>query len=340
MIETGLNKPTFFYTHPKCFEHKNGEDHPESPGRLVEVVRSLKSANLPNLRYKEAPIGTRDQIIRVHNPYYLNFILSHVPEKGKYFSLDSTGDTAMNYASADAAQLAAGGICDAVDQVTNGNARNAFCAFRPGGHHAEKSQAIGFCIFNTIAIAAEHAHADHGMERVAIVDFDIHHGNGTQNHANDRPYLLYASTHQWPLFPFTGGSDETGNFNNIVNLPMPAGTGSEKYRKHFTEQLLPALIKFKPEIILLSAGFDAHKLDPLGEFNLETEDFTWITEELMKVADICSHGRIISNLEGGYDGKGLAQGVAAHVRTLTDYSSDKTGETFTRSPKTGMLEAA
>ena len=222
----------------------------------------------------------------------------------------------MNAASGEAALRAVGGICAAVDAVANGQARNAFCAVRPPGHHAESSAAMGFCFFNNAAIAAEHARAAHGMERVAIVDFDVHHGNGSQNHVYRYRDLFYASSHQWPCYPGTGMEHESGVFNNIVNVPLKPGTGSEEFRRAYAERILPNLRNFHPDILLISAGFDAHVRDPLAQIRLQTADFAWVTRELLEVAEKCCRGRVVSTLEGGYDLQALAESAAAHVRAL------------------------
>jgi acetoin utilization deacetylase AcuC-like enzyme len=304
---------TLLYTHPVCLDHEMGEWHPEAPARLRAIMAALETEEFTFLHRHEAPKGILRQIERVHAPFYVESIFENVPNQG-HVHLDP--DTAMNPASGEAALRAVGGICAAVDAVSNGEARNAFCAVRPPGHHAESSAAMGFCLFNNVAIAAEHARAAHGMERVAIVDFDVHHGNGSQNHVYRYRDLFYASSHQWPCYPGTGMEHETGVFNNIVNVPLKPGSGSEEFRRGYAERILPALRNFHPDIMLISAGFDAHVRDPLAQIRLQTSDFAWVTRELLEVAEKCCGGRVVSTLEGGYDLQALAESAAAHVRAL------------------------
>jgi acetoin utilization deacetylase AcuC-like enzyme len=305
--------PTLLYTHTVCQEHEMGEWHPEAPARLKAVLSALETEEFTFLHREEAPRGTLRQIERVHAPFYVEAIFENVPNRG-HVHLDP--DTAMNHASGEAALRAVGAICSAVDAVANGQARNAFCAVRPPGHHAESSAAMGFCLFNNAAVAAEHARHAHGMERVAIVDFDVHHGNGSQNHVFRFRDLFYASSHQWPCYPGTGMEHETGVFNNIVNVPLRPGSGSDEFRAAYLERILPALRNFHPELIVISAGFDAHYRDPLAQLRLETEDFAWVTRQLLDVADRCCGGRVVSTLEGGYDLQALGASAAAHVRAL------------------------
>jgi acetoin utilization deacetylase AcuC-like enzyme len=304
---------TLLYTHSVCQEHEMGEWHPEAPARLKAVLRALETEEFTFLHRSEAPRGTLRQIERVHAPFYVEAIFENVPNRG-HIHLDP--DTAINHASGEAALRAVGAICAAVDAVATGEAQNAFCAVRPPGHHAESSAAMGFCLFNNAAVGAEHARHVHGMERVAVVDFDVHHGNGTQNHMFRFRDLFYASSHQWPCYPGTGMEHETGVFNNIVNVPLRPGSGSEEFRLAYRERILPALRNFSPELIIISAGFDAHYRDPLAQLRLETDDFAWVTRELVDIAGKCCGGRIVSTLEGGYDLQALASSAAAHVRSL------------------------
>jgi acetoin utilization deacetylase AcuC-like enzyme len=304
---------TFLYTHPVCLEHEMGDWHPEAPARLRAIIAALETEEFTFLQRHQAPKGTLRQIERVHAPFYVEAVFENVPNHG-HVHLDP--DTAINPASGEAALRAVGGICAAVDAVADGVARNAFCAVRPPGHHAESSAAMGFCLFNNVAVAAEHARSVHGMERVAVVDFDVHHGNGTQNHFFRYRDLFYASSHQWPCYPGTGMEHETGVFNNIVNVPLKPGTGSEEFRRGYVERILPALRNFHPDILLISAGFDAHARDPLAQIRLQTADFAWVTRELLDVAEHCCRGRVVSTLEGGYDLQALAESTAAHVRAL------------------------
>ncbi len=290
-----------------------GSWHPECPERLVAITRALDNEAFALLERREAPKGTVEQIERVHAAFYVEGIFDNVPASG-HTHLDS--DTAMNSASGEAALRAVGGICAAVDTVVKGEARNAFCAVRPPGHHAESSAAMGFCLFNNVAIAAEHARAVHGLERVAVVDFDGHHGNGTQNHFYRYRDLFYASSHQSPAYPGTGLEHETGVFNNICNVQLRPGSGSEEFRQGYVERILPALENFAPDIILVSAGFDAHARDPLLQLRLQTEDFAWVTRELLEMAEKYCKGRVISTLEGGYDLEALSASVGVHVKAL------------------------
>lgn len=250
----------------------------------------------------------------MHDAAYVDEIAALAPQAGLVM-LDG-GDTMMSPGSWEAVMACVGAACAGVDAVLAGEARNVFCATRPCGHHAEPGRAMGFCIFNQVAVAALHALEGHGLARVAVVDFDVHHGNGTQAAFHHRPELFFGSTHQSPLYPGTGAATERGSGGNIVNVPLPPGCASALFRARVEEALLPALHAFGPELILVSAGFDAHRLDPLAQMALEDEDFRWITERVMAVADAACGGRIVSVLEGGYSGAGLAGGCAAHVKAL------------------------
>lgn len=300
--------------HPACFGHQPGEGHPESPLRLQVVMEALGEPEFVDLAWREAPLGTREQVLLVHRAAYVDAIAAAAPQRGVVL-LDG-GDTAMSSGSWEAVMRCVGAACAGVDAVMAGEAANVFCATRPCGHHAEPGRAMGFCIFNQAAIAAVHALDAHGLQRVAVVDFDVHHGNGTQAAFFDRPELFYASSHQSPLYPGTGAEDETGVDGNIVNLPLPPGCDSAMFRARMADELLPALRHFAPQLIVISAGFDAHRYDPLASMNLEDEDFEWITRELVAIAGEVCQGRIVSILEGGYSGEGLAGGCSAHVRAL------------------------
>jgi acetoin utilization deacetylase AcuC-like enzyme len=304
---------TLLFTHATCQEHEMGDWHPEAPARLKAVLKALELDMFRALERRVAPAGTLRQIEHVHAPFYVEAIFENVPKRG-HVHLDP--DTAMNPASGEAALRAVGGICAAVDAVVSGEAHNAFCAVRPPGHHAESSAAMGFCLFNNIAIGAEHARRAHGLERIAMVDFDVHHGNGTQNHVFRYRDLFYASSHQWPCYPGTGMEHETGVFNNICNVPLKPNAGSAEFRRGYEEKILPALRAFRPDMILISAGFDAHVRDPLAQLRLETEDFAWVTRKLLEVADESCGGRVVSTLEGGYDLQALAASAGAHVLAL------------------------
>jgi acetoin utilization deacetylase AcuC-like enzyme len=301
-------------THPKCLAHDPGEFHPECPDRLRVVLRSLDRESFMLLERARAPRVTEEQLYRVHPPHHVATILGIRPKDGELVYID--GDTAMSADSAEAALYAAGAAVAAVDAVASGQVNNAFAAVRPPGHHAEPSCAGGFCLFNNVAVAALHARAAHGLQRVAVVDFDVHHGNGTQAIFWDDPNLFYASTHQAPLYPGTGLADEQGCAGNILNVPLRGGAGSEEFRAAWGRTILPALDAFAPEMLIISAGFDAHRADPLAQLRLDTGDFDWVTRELMNVAEVRCGGRVVSALEGGYDLAALSASVAAHVRVL------------------------
>jgi len=303
---------TAFFTHAACLEHDTGPGHPERKERLEAVLLALGEPEFAALDRREAPRAEIDQIARVHDRGYVEQLLAKVPQRG-WAALD--GDTAISPGSGEAALRAAGAMIAAVDLVMSNGVANAFCGVRPPGHHAESDMAMGFCLFNNIAIGAAHACAAHGLRRVAIVDFDVHHGNGTQHIFEHDAHIFYASTHQMPLYPGTGASSETGA-GNIVNAPLSPGTGSDLFREAMRSRILPALDTFRPDLIIISAGFDAHHRDPLAEINLQAEDFGWVTGKLMDVADRSAQGRVVALLEGGYDLKGLAASAAAHIRQL------------------------
>lgn len=304
--------PTALYTHPICQEHEMGSWHPECPARLKAILQVLDAEPFANLQRREAPVGSVAEIERVHQAYYVESIFDQMPSSG-HVHLDP--DTALSPASGDAAMRAVGGICDAVDAVVNREVRNAFCAVRPPGHHAETSAAMGFCLFNNVAVGALHARETHGLERIAVIDFDVHHGNGTQAMFADDRALFYGSTHQSPLYPGTGAASERGR-GNIVNAPLAPGADSDAFRAAMTGHVLPALDRFKPEFIFISAGFDAHAGDPLAQLRLEDEDYAWATQELTALAEKHCAGRVVSTLEGGYDLAALAASARAHVRAL------------------------
>ncbi len=306
---------TILYSHPIFVAHDPGPMHPESPARLKAILEALKSDAFSALDRREAPRAEPDQIARVHPTEYIDRILAMIPKSGR-IRLDP--DTAVSPDSGEAAMWAAGAVCAGVDAVMSGEARNAFCAVRPPGHHAEPTRAMGFCLFNSVAVGAEQARAVHGLKKIAVIDFDVHHGNGTQAMFWDDKDLFYASTHQSPLYPGTGSAGERGVAGNIVNVPLPPGSGSAAFREAMQGIVLPALTDFAPDFLLISAGFDAHADDPLASLNLVEEDFTWITRELARIAaDFCD-GRIVSTLEGGYDLAALARSTAAHLRVLME----------------------
>jgi acetoin utilization deacetylase AcuC-like enzyme len=302
------------YTHPACLEHDPGSDHPESPARLRAVLDALDEPRFATLGRFEAPCATRKQLERVHDPSYVDGIFASAPAEG-YARLDP--DTVMSAGSLDAALRAAGAACAATDAVMANEARRAFCAVRPPGHHATRDQAMGFCLFNSVAVAAAHALSIHDIKRAAIVDFDVHHGNGTQDIFQHDVRVMYASSHQMPLYPGTGAASEHGD-GNIVNAPLAPGAGSTEFRAVWDKSLLPELELFRPQLLLISAGFDAHVRDPLAQLQLTTDDYAWITRRLCELADRHAEGRVVSVLEGGYDLVALAECTAAHVAVLGD----------------------
>ena len=297
------------FTHAACLDHDPGSHHPESPARLRAILRALDAPAFAALDRRDAPRATEEQIARVHPPELVRALLAAVPQAGQAM-ID--GDTILSPGSGEAALRAAGAVCAAVDAVMSGDVRNAFCAVRPPGHHAEPDQPMGFCLFNNVAIGAAHARAAHGLTRIAVLDFDVHHGNGTQAAFEADADLFFASSHQSPLYPGTGSVVERG-VGNIFNAPLAPGSGGAEFRAAWAERLLPALRAFKPEFVLISAGFDAHEDDPLANLNLTDEDYAWITREILAVADECCEGRVVSTLEGGYDLDALMGSVSAHI---------------------------
>lgn len=305
---------TLLFTHPVCLHHDTGDYHPECADRLRAVLQGLESEEFMMLLREEAPQATREQLLRAHVAHHVDHVLSSVPEPGEYFHIDP--DTLMSYQSGDAALRSAGAVCAAIDAVAAKQARNAFCAVRPPGHHAERDAAMGFCLFNNAAVGALHARDAHGFQRVAIVDFDVHHGNGTQHILWDEPGMLYASTHQEHAYPNTGLAEETGGLGRMVNVPLPAGCASDDFRQAFADQLVYKLREYAPDFLIISAGFDAHAADPLAHLRLKTSDFKWATEQLLEVAQETAGNRVVSVLEGGYDVNALAASVKEHVRAL------------------------
>ncbi|MEJ0020821.1 MAG: histone deacetylase family protein [Acetobacteraceae bacterium] len=306
--------PTALITHPACLAHDPGSYHPECPDRLRAVLAALETPEFADLLREPAPQATTEQLTRVHPAHYVEAILSIRPAEGELVQLDA--DTAMSAGSAEAALRAAGAAVAGVDAVMEGWARTAFAAVRPPGHHAEPGRPMGFCLFNSAAVAALHARTRWGIQRVAVVDFDVHHGNGTQAMFAADADLFYASSHQYPCYPGTGAASERGVADNIVNAPLRPGTDSVTFRAAWSDTILPALDHFAPGLLIVSAGFDAHKADPLAQLRLETADFAWITRELLRIAANHCGGRLVSVLEGGYDLDALAASAAAHVRTL------------------------
>lgn len=305
---------TLIYTHRACLEHRPGPHHPESPARLTAVLQALQAPEFADASWRDAPLGTFEQVLLIHTPDYVENVESLAPADG-YRALDG-GDTIMSPGTLEAVLRCVGAACAGVDAVLASEVDNVFCATRPCGHHAEADRAMGFCVFNQAAIAALHARQQHGVKRVAVVDFDVHHGNGTQHAFFDDADLFYGSCHQFPFYPGTGARHETGVANNIVNIPLAPGCDSARFRASMINEMLPALRRFAPELLIISAGFDAHHLDPLGGLRFTDDDYHWITRELMQVAQESAHGRVVSVLEGGYSLDGLASGTAAHVRAL------------------------
>ncbi|WP_271680289.1 histone deacetylase family protein [Thermomonas mangrovi] len=298
------------YTHEACLLHDTGPAHAERPERLRVVVDALREA-YPHLDWRQAPIATRGQLLRVHSEHLLEAVLESNP--AELMQLDP--DTVLSPRSAEAALRAAGAAVAAVDAVMIGAARRAFCAVRPPGHHATSDAAMGFCLFNSIAVAARHAIDAHGLERVAVVDFDVHHGNGTQAIFEHDRRVLYASSHQAPLYPWTGDRSETGA-GNIFNATLPPGSDGALFRRIWGDRLLPAIDDFAPQLLLISAGFDGHRRDPLAELQLDAADFGWLSEALVALADRHCQGRVVSALEGGYDLDALAECSVAYLRAL------------------------
>src|SRR5579862_4536594 len=303
---------TLLYTHAACLEHDPGRHHPEAPDRLRAVLAALATPEFAGLERREAPEAAIEDLARVHPRSFVERLLAAVPAAG-HAGIDA--DTVLCPGSGRAALRAAGAVVAAVDAVVAGEADNAFCAVRPPGHHAEPGRAMGFCLFNNVAIGALQARAAHGLARVAVIDFDVHHGNGTQARFAEDASLFYASTHQFPLYPGTGSRGETG-VGNIVNVPLAPLSGSGQFRLGVSREILPALDAFRPEMVLISAGFDAHKKDPLAQLLLDEADYTWITEELLEIARRHAGGRLVSTLEGGYDLAALGASAAAHVSAL------------------------
>ncbi len=302
------------FSHPACLGHDTGPGHPERPERLSAVLRALEHPDFNVLIREPAPAATEAQLLLAHPRAYVDAILGARPSDGQRIPLDA--DTVLSAGSAQAALHAAGGACAAVDAVLQGRAGAAFAAVRPPGHHAEAARAMGFCLFGSAAIAVLHARQRWGLRRVALVDFDVHHGNGSQAMLQDDPDLFYASSHQMPCYPGTGAADERGVAGNVVNLPLAPGSGSRAFREGWSGRILPALEAFAPELLVISAGFDAHRDDPLADLRLEAEDFAWLTSLLRKAADRHCAGRLVSLLEGGYDLAALGECSAAHVRAL------------------------
>ncbi len=305
--------PTLYITHPSSFDHVNPPGHPERPDRLRAIDSVLEQERFQSLVRVQAPSVPLETIALCHPMEYVEHVRDAVPKQG-WVRLDA--DTTMSPGSFEAAVRAVGGAVHAVDEVVTGKAANAFCALRPPGHHTETARPMGFCIFNQAAIAARHAQRRYGIGRVAVIDFDVHHGNGTQEIFWSDPTVMYCSTHEMPLYPGTGAVSERGEHDNIVNAPLRAGDGGDKFKAAMETRILPRMVSFGPELIIISAGFDAHMRDPLANLQLADADFGWATRKIMEVADKTAQGRVVSVLEGGYDLEGLSQSAGAHVTAL------------------------
>lgn len=301
---------TALITHADCLQHKTPEGHPERVARLEHVLHALEPLDLKRVT---APMAAEDDILRIHPASHLHALRAANPAEG-FAQID--GDTFMSPGSMDAAFRAAGAAVRAVDMVLGGEVQNAFAAIRPPGHHAETETAMGFCFFGNAALAAKHALDHHGLKRVAVVDFDVHHGNGTQDLLWDDPRALFITSQQMPLWPGSGRVDEDGTHGQILNMPLPPDSGGDQMRAAYTSQAFPRLRAFKAELIIISAGFDAHQDDPLANLNWSTQDFAWLTQQLCALADELCQGRIVSTLEGGYDLNALAAASRAHVEEL------------------------
>ncbi len=304
---------TLLLTHPACLDHDPGSWHPERPERLAAVLKALDGSPFKRLERRQAPRAEDRHLMLAHPLQHVERVMGAVPPAGRH-NLDA--DTSLSPGSGEAALRAVGAVIAAVDAVMAGEAANAFCAVRPPGHHAEPSTPMGFCLFNNVAIGALHARAAHGLRRIAVVDFDVHHGNGTQTMFERDPALFFASTHQWPLYPGTGAAEEHGVAGNVVNATLRPHADGAAFRAAIERLVLPALDRFAPEFILISAGFDAHRRDPLAALNFENEDYAWVTAAIAEVARTHAKGRIVSTLEGGYDLEALAGASAAHVTAL------------------------
>ena len=308
---------TLILSHKDCLSHIEPTGHPEQVMRLLEVINRLKSEDFKNLIWKEAPIATNEQILLGHSKKYVEFI-ENIQTSKHVNHIDA--DTYFGIGSLNAAKRGVGANISAVNAVMSGEFNNVFSAVRPPGHHAETEKAMGFCIFGNVAIAAKYAIENHKLKRVAVVDFDVHHGNGTQEILWDNPNILFVSTHQMPLWPGSGTHEEIGKHQNILNIPIQANTDGPTFKQKFDEIILPRLDSYEPEILIISAGFDAHYKDPLANIELMTEDYEWITHRLCDIADEHADGRIISSLEGGYNLAALADSVAVHVKVLMERS--------------------
>ena len=312
-MKTGL------ISHRDCFGHVPPEGHPESPDRLQAVLSALEGPDFADLAWEEAPKADREALLAAHDPTHVDAVLGKLADEAQRngFALIDA-DTMMSPGSRDAALRAAGAVVRAVDRVAAGERKNVFCAVRPPGHHAPADRAMGFCLFNNVAIGAFHARKIRNFERIAVIDFDVHHGNGTEDIFWNDANLFYASTHQSPLYPGTGSANERGVAQNILNVPLTPYSGSDAFRAAMSNVILPAMESFKPDFIFISAGFDAHKYDPLAQLEFTENDFGWATARICELAKKACKGRVVSTLEGGYDLEALGRSAAAHVRALME----------------------
>ncbi len=309
---------TAYFSHPACLAHVNPPGHAEQVARLEYIAAALDAPEFANLDRRNAPICDENAPLLAHPRSHIDAIKAASPKEGRA-QIDA--DTSMSSGSLEAAYRAIGGGIAAVDAVLNGDATNAFVACRPPGHHAEKTRAMGFCLFSNVAIAALHALENHGLQRVAILDFDVHHGNGTQDVLWNEARVRFASSHQVPLYPGTGEAGEVGGHDNVLNFPLVSASTGREMRTAWGEHILPWIEDFAPELVLVSAGFDAHANDPLAGLNWTTGDFAWLTGEICDMADRTCNGRLVSSLEGGYDLAALGESVAAHVKVLMEHSA-------------------
>ena len=311
-LDHSMTMQTAYFSHPLCLKHQNGAHHPECPARISAIEDQLIASGLLDyLQHQVAPAATRAQLLRAHDSDYLDSIEAQIPDHG-IVQLD--GDTALNPYTLQAALHAAGAVVAAVDLVMAGSVENAFCNIRPPGHHAERARAMGFCIFNNIAVGAAHALAQYGLQRVAILDFDVHHGNGTEQIFADNPQVMLCSTFQHPFYPYCGADTRS---DHIINVPLPAGAKGAEFRAAVVEHWLPALARFQPEMLFISAGFDAHRDDDMSMLGLIEADYAWVTTELKKIAEQYAHGRIVSALEGGYELHALGRSAMVHIKALS-----------------------
>jgi acetoin utilization deacetylase AcuC-like enzyme len=300
-----------FISHPDCELHDMGPGHPESPLRIDAIVKEIKASPVnEKIKFIDAPLADKEHLYRAHDKNYVDTVFNNAPEEG---TLRLDPDTSMNPHSLNAARRAAGAVVHAVDLVISGSFERAFCCVRPPGHHAERDRAMGFCIFNNVAVGAAHALKSHGLSRIAIVDFDVHHGNGTENIFQDNQAVMLFSSFQHPFYPYLSSDTES---EHIINLPLPAGTDSHAYRNAVKMRFIADLDSFKPDLVMFSAGFDAHKDDPLAGMLLEEEDYNWVTNEIVKIANQYAKGRVVSVLEGVYDLSALGKSALAHIEAM------------------------